>query len=226
MKLEEALRRHAPATAMLTTPAFKVAISEDFVFKLLAERYLYNVARRGMQLVCDSETEANLWAVARALTNGTAKRGFWLYGSVGNGKTTMLYTIAQTISSIERRFFQGVDDWFDGHARFVTAKEVCETAEARALRDPDRKFEWAKLVRKSILCIDDVGNEPREISVYGNVITPMMDLLWERYLGDGLTFVSSNLAPAIIEEKYESRIADRCREMFLPIKFRASSYRK
>lgn len=184
-------------------------------------QYIYNVTRRGMVIEMDDSTAANLEAVAAALVAGDAKRGIWLYGTVGNGKTTMLYSISQTIS-----FFKGafghMGQYFDPRPVFYTASQICDI-----FRDKDDRIEeWRLLMKCDILCIDDIGTEPKEIQVFGNILTPVMDVLSERYRLQKVTFITSNLAPNQIGAKYDERIADRCRETFVPIKFLAATYRK
>lgn len=46
---------------------------------------------------------------------------------------------------------------------------------------------------KEILAIDDLGTEPREIIEYGNVLSPIIDLISYRYEHQLPTIITSNL---------------------------------
>lgn len=220
LKLGELLRRQLGSRQAMTQ-CFRIDAPDQEVLDTLLKNYIYNVTRRGLTPNLDETTVANLEAVAAALVAQDAKRGIWLYGTVGNGKTTMLYSISQTISEF-RNAFGHMGEYFDPRPVFRTAVQVCEVFRERE----ERKEEWRQLMTCDVLCIDDLGAEPKEVMVYGNVITPMTDVLAERYRLQRITFVSSNLTPAQIGAKYDERIADRCREMFVPVKFLASTYRR
>ena len=46
-----------------------------------------------------------------------------------------------------------------------------------------------------VLGIDDLGTEPSEVSDYGNVYTPVIDLLTKRYEEQLFTIITTNLTP-------------------------------
>ena len=73
--------------------------------------------------------------------------------------------------------------------------------------------------------IDDLGNEPAEILEFGNPIYPIVRLIEHRYNTQAFTFITTNLTPKEIREKYGARIADRFNEMLHVIVFRDISYR-
>ena len=64
-----------------------------------------------------------------------------------------------------------------------------------------------------MLGIDDLGTEPSEVLDYGNVYTPVIDLLTKRYEEQLFTVITTNLTPQQIREHYGDRIADRLNEM-------------
>ncbi|MCM1293046.1 MAG: hypothetical protein NC111_06610 [Bacteroides sp.] len=202
-----------------TTPRFRVSLPPQQVLDILTEFYICSVDRRHLVPSIDENTQKNLIAVTEALTAENPKFGIWLYGSVGNGKTTMLYAIMRLIELLGNKgYFKYMGQYFYPHVRFKTATEVV------ALRE-ESKREFNDFIDNSIVAIDDVGNEPKEILEYGNVITPMVELISQRYKVQAYTLVTSNLSPAQIKDKYDERISDRCREMFTTIKFLNSTYR-
>ena len=76
-----------------------------------------------------------------------------------------------------------------------------------------------------MLGIDDLGTEPREVMDFGNVVTPVIDLLTKRYDEQLFTIITTNLTPKQIREHYGDRIADRLNEMIEKIVFKNDSYR-
>ena len=46
-----------------------------------------------------------------------------------------------------------------------------------------------------VLGLDDLGTEPSEVLDYGNVYTPVIDLLTKRYEEQLFTIITTNLTP-------------------------------
>lgn len=60
---------------------------------------------------------------------------------------------------------------------------------------------------------------------YGNVYTPVIDLLTKRYEEQLFTIITTNLTPQQIREHYDDRIADRLNEIVEKIVFKNGTYR-
>ena len=84
---------------------------------------------------------------------------------------------------------------------------------------------YRKLISVDMLGIDDLGTEPSEVMDYGNVYTPVIDLLTKRYEEQLFTIITTNLTPQQIREHYDDRIADRLNEMVEKIVFKNGTYR-
>ena len=84
---------------------------------------------------------------------------------------------------------------------------------------------YRKLISVDMLGIDDLGTEPSEVLDYGNVYTPVIDLLTKRYEEQLFTVITTNLTPQQIREHYGDRIADRLNEMVKKIVFSNGTYR-
>lgn len=84
---------------------------------------------------------------------------------------------------------------------------------------------YLELVQDDMLAIDDLGTEPVEVMDYGNIITPIIDLLTKRYEAQLFTIVTTNLDPKDIRKRYGDRIADRLNEMMEKIVYRNPTYR-
>lgn len=201
------------------TPTFKISDDPQKVLDLLTRHYFNQVRMRNVVFENDEFTHKNLIAVAEALTSDNPKLGIWLFGKPGNGKTTMMYAIMRVIEYYEREnHFTYMGQWFRGNPSFKTAREIY------ALVTKAREFN--DMMQTDILCIDDLAEEPKEYIEFGNVRTPMMDVLMHRYRFKLYTLVTSNLKPKDLSAKYDERVADRCREMFHVVPFLASTYRK
>lgn len=81
-------------------------------------------------------------------------------------------------------------------------------------------------MRTPLLIVDDLGVEPREIMDYGNVFTPMINLITVRYDEQLYTIFTTNLTPIRIEEKYGKRIVNRLNEMVENMIFENGTYRR
>lgn len=142
------------------------------------------------------------------------KIGLMLCGTPGNGKTTLMRAICQVF-----RLFDFKD--YHGDAAYMRIESAIDVADlAKAKYD---KFK--KLCYSPMLAIDDFGEEPAEVLEYGNVLSPITDMLSIRYSEQLLTVITTNTAANKIRERYGDRIADRFNEMMKVIIFTAPSYR-
>lgn len=202
-----------------TTQRFKFDLSAQQALDLLTQAYINLVDGRFGKVVMDEYTQRSLIAMAEALTAEEPKFGLWLYGEPGNGKTTLMRAFMQVFHFLkDRRHFAFMGEYWKPVLRFKTAKEIVDIRK-------EKPRDFYDLAEEYVLCIDDVGTEPAEIQDFGNIITPMVDLLLVRYDMRLFTIVTSNIAPEKIKERYGARISDRCREMFVPIRFNGPTYR-
>lgn len=108
--------------------------------------------------------------------------------------------------------------------RFITAKEICEIR-ARADRFKDSREAYDSLRRQEMAIVDDLGEEPKELMVYGQPATPVADILSDRYDKQLLTIVTTNLGKESLAAKYGERLYDRFREWLHPVPFCNGSFR-
>lgn len=123
------------------------------------------------------------------------RRGLFLIGKPGTGKTIAMYVLAHV---------------FD--IEMVRAGEMASTFAAAG----EEAF-WDKVYdyRGQPLIIDDLGAE-RDARSYGNA-SPIAEWLMRRYnswqLGGAMTCLTSNLTAAELRARYGERILDRIYEM-------------
>lgn len=179
------------------------------------------VEYRGGQFLPDEDTKSHIHEAARWLINPKAKYGLMLCGLCGNGKTTLANAIATLVFLVTRREY-GYDKV--KVIKFRTAKQICRLCTVSD-KFKQQYNEYDSLFKEPMLIIDDLGEEPKEVMVYGMIHTPIIDLITERYANQLMTIVTTNLDTDELEKKYGQRICDRFSEMLTSIVFENESYR-
>lgn len=198
---------------------FRFNLSVEDAFNLLAAHYGWVVQFRHEKPVFDRNTEDNLLELAEYITMKNPKFGVMFCGVPGNGKTTMLYALQSAVNDLHKQgHFDFLGRDFNVGMQIVDAKDVANIAKDFTLAN--------NLRRRDMLAIDDLGKEPTEVLEYGNVLSPIIDLLEFRYQHQLFTAVTTNLTSKEIRNKYRSRIADRFNEMMNVIIFGGESYRR
>lgn len=179
------------------------------------------VEYRGGSFALDGDTRAHILAAARWLINPDATSGLMLCGLYGNGKTTLAKAISSLIGYLTERE-NGYS--YRKTMRLITAKNICRLC-AASEKFKEQYDEYKNLFNEPMMIIDDLGDEPREVMVYGMIHTPVIDILEDRYAKQLMTIVTTNLETDDLEKKYGPRIYDRFKEMLTSIVFENDSYR-
>lgn len=136
------------------------------------------------------------------------RRKPWLVltGTVGTGKSTLARAAARAIVNN------------NGSGGYV---------EMRATATNWMKPEELKgFSREAILIIDDLGCEQADVKLYGNTVSPMAEIICERYDRMLTTIFTTNELASDFKKIYGDRIADRMREMCEVVKMEGDSFRK
>lgn len=207
-----------------TVGRFRFNLSSQEALDLITTFYCAEVNNRHRKVNLDKTTSDNLIALAEFITNQHPKFGLMFCGTVGNGKTTLMKAFQGCINYLDRiNHFSFLDDpkygtRFTPQMRIVDVREILRTAK----EDPKV---YDTLKNFNILGIDDLGKEPAEIMDFGNILSPVIDLIEYRYDKQLFTVITTNLVGKEIRAKYGDRIADRFNEMLFLIVFKNSTYR-
>jgi hypothetical protein len=175
----------------------------------------------------DSEELENAYkavygAFVQGVYEGARSKGVMLIGAVGCGKTVC--------SKIMHRLFR------DSNSRFLYKRgaEINDLIETMPLAEIKQIF---GVGLKCDLYIDDFGVNDADGKKYGNTISVMGELIFDRYelfVNEGYrTHISTNLLPESINPEYRTirkvfgdRVYDRISQMTTPIVFTNKSLRK
>ena len=161
----------------------------------------------------DEETYKHIDEVT-AWVFDTSKWGIMLMGSLGNGKTTMQRAL---INYLSWAYSQSSIEGMMKECRIYN--RIAKTIVKDFLKNGDIEGYF------HIYGIDDLGEEPKEVQMYGNICTPLVDLLEYAYATKKPTIITTNLDVNALKEKYGARVADRLREMMTIVSFTNASYR-
>lgn len=192
------------------------------VCKVLYASYEAEVRLRNRKVILDDETCDHIRTAAQWLCDPNEKLGLMMTGLYGNGKTTLMKAMCAAINYL----YDSACSNDRKQIRIVKAKDV-----ARMAIDRDLRSSYEKLYHEELLAIDEVGEEPAEMLVYGMIYTPLRDLLEERYALQKFTIITTNLVENKekkihqLREHYGERVVDRIREMMKILPFKNDSYR-
>lgn len=200
------------------TPRFRWPINTEQAEKLLTAAYSAEVECRHARFIHDKATIDNIHNVAAFITADKPKFGILLCGNPGNGKTTMLQAFQNATNYLVRLgLYDRSTQPGNIGVSIVDARDIVYEAKDY------KAFKKVKTV--PMLAIEDIGREPTEVLDYGNILNPVVDLLECRYRDQLFTFITTNLTPRQIREKYGNRIADRFNEMMQCVVFKNATYR-
>ena len=208
--LKKSLLQHRPMKAR-----FKLPMSEEEAYAYLLAAMMAEVEYRHRTFCSNEYLDRQLHEMAHWLTTPSSHFGILLCGGCGNGKSTLLKAFQQLLNSLH---IPKPDHDGTYGIQIVDAKYIAYLCK--------NNYEaYRKLISVDMLGIDDLGTEPSEVLDYGNVYTPVIDLLTKRYEEQLFTVITTNLTPQQIRGHYGDRIADRLNEMVRKIIFDNGTYR-
>lgn len=205
-----------------TKDLFRWNCSSEEAWLMLRAAYAREVELRTMTCDMIDKTNHYLEIIAKMMTSPSTKCGILLCGNCGNGKTTSMnafVSVTQYMSAMKRKEAMEKGDYTKATSIVVTSARRL----AQCAKDENAMIE-AKTA--AVLCIDDVGLEPTEVLDFGNAINPVIEVLEHRYRQQLFTFITTNLTPKEIREKYGDRIADRFNEIMKCIVYENPTFRR
>lgn len=202
-----------------TKDLFRWNYSSAEVYTLLCMAYRKEVAVRGRECETDGQILEYLKTIAETMTSKSTKCGILLCGNCGNGKTTTMnafISVSKYLDALSRR----------GQGFITNALNIQQTSARRLTQIVKDENSMNEAKKAQVLCIDDMGLEPTEVLDFGNAINPVIEILEHRYRQQLFTFITTNLTPKQIREKYGGRIADRFNEMMKCIVYTNPTFRK
>lgn len=142
----------------------------------------------------------NLIGYCSGLSKLDTKKGIYIYGKVGTGKS-LLMRIAATFCGLVIP---------NNNYRIVSCEKISDDYSILGA-------ESLETYSRGSVCFDDLGNEPLKVNHFGSEINVMSNLIGRRYnhfIATGKrTHFTSNYKIETIEEMYGKREASRIREM-------------
>lgn len=159
------------------------------------------------------------------------KKGLWLYGNIGTGKSTMLKIIRSFCRGVRTYYSESYKLDMPYSFRITNAIDVCSSFSKGGYAGID------EFINGQCQAFDEVGSESIPTGYYGTAENVFQYILQRRYDLrndiDLITHVSTNISPRDpntgqnqIIERYGERIWDRCREMFNFVGFMGATWRK
>ena len=134
------------------------------------------------------------------------RKGLWLEGPIGVGKTTLINVFRELMLTFRKGFL------------VTTATEIANVYSATGSLDTYINNANGYLGRPVNLCIDELGREQIPAMHFGNKLNVMQYLLQQRYglwqSRGVITHATTNFDWRDIKNKYDDFILDRCRHMF------------
>ncbi len=199
-----------------TTARFRLSMSAEQVRDALLAAVQAEVACRRRTFSMTDALSEQIGRMVPLLTGESPKFAAVLCGGCGSGKTTLVKAVQNLLVYLNIPVP-------DGHGK-VWGLRLCDAKETAYLARTNYDS-FLTLMRAPMLAVDDVGIEPLEVMEYGNVVSPMVELLTKRYDEQLFTLLTTNLTPDGIRKRYGDRIADRLNEMAVVIPFKNPSYR-
>ena len=204
---------------------FNLPLTAADLLKRIGYRYLDDVRRRGNSFRPSDSLKRQARQLAHLLTEEHDKYGILINGYVGAGKSTMARAIQGVVNDLVSENAFRHNEIMDFHyMQMVNARDMVKSY-IRSYNGDGEEFRMMK--SRKWLIIDDLGTDQKDVSLYGTVFNPFLELLDYRYEHLRPTIIVTNLTASELSDKYgDPRLTDRMREMFRIVTFEDKSFRR
>lgn len=172
-------------------------------FMEIAQRYVPNfkIDDENREVIANLFNYFNGWSGAYDL-----KKGLWLAGDIGTGKSTLMYLFSEYLKSQQNGF------------KIHICSRISTDYATNGNLD-EYTYNSAGYCGKPVsMCFDELGRETIPANHFGqrlNVVQHIMHVRYSLWQQHGLkTFVTTNCDPSQVELLYGDFVRDRIREMF------------
>ena len=150
------------------------------------------------------------------------KKGLFFYGSLGRGKSLILYGLREYLRRVRSRYSRYHETDYRLGMYWQSASQLANKYAYDGLYEIQEYIEPG-----CCLFIDELGREPNPASNYGTKMNVLQFILQLRYDNrrSCVTHVTTNLKLDEIASHYGDYVADRCLEMFNFAEFTGKSFR-
>lgn len=153
------------------------------------------------------------WCMGSAEGDLDPRKGLWLWGDIGTGKSTILEILSRVWPALSPLGRWGM--------RITNATDVCADYQSDGYQGLQPYIRWR------VQAFDEVGSESIPTSHFSDRENVMQYILQRRYDNRGcITLATTNLSLSQISERYEPRIFDRCKQMFNTVALRGETFRR
>ena len=203
------LHEHPEMTKMTRlAESFNLPIEEKECISRIYRAFRNFVEKDMREFIQEKPQMHSFDIIGRILVNSTSKFAIVINGIPGTGKTTILRSLQVVINELELAdpLYNTETSFVQAGLSIIDATELCQIFQKSATT-------YDRYKNQSLLAIDDLGAEPQSIVSYGNLYTPIADLIAYRYQRRMFTILTTNTPTADIRPRYGDRIADRLNEM-------------
>lgn len=192
----------------------------EIAYHALSGWYAVHVEARYGDFQNDVYVRQQIETVVNLMTKKVPPLGLIFCGVTGNGKTTMARALYSLFRIMNREgFFGYMGPEFKFGIQGKTATEICELARG----EKDTVLNRLKTI--PILIIDDLGEEPMEVMVFGTPKYPIREIIEARDKNQVFTVITTNLTANDLPDRYGWRVVDRFKKEYKQIPFKRKSYR-
>lgn len=201
----------------------RTSLSNNDVYSVLLKHYSVQIGDKEVS----EQVKTKLMMVAQWLLSDGEKRSLLLLGGVGNGKTSMVWAVYNSLKFLRDFAFKGRTKEEEDALKPLIKIPIPSVYKAikivnKASEDPTTV---KNLKDEGFIAIDDIGVEPTEIMNFGSRFQPIVDIIYGRYDNRKPTIYTTNLDWSDMQVKYGPRVVDRLKEECLVIAYTEASFR-